>query len=478
MDPVLLDTLYNIFVSVAEGTGAAIQDTAVSPYTKYGGDCCAAVFTPQGGLLAMGGRKQEYLGVLPSVVRAVLRIYPADTMKSGDAVITNDPFAGTARLTDICAVSPVFCQNKMLALVASVVRYPDTGWSIPGSGGGPAAGAYIGLEGMRIPPVRVMRKENLNDNIIRLLASNFRSGEKTINDLRAQIFAGIMAGGRIQRLADRYGWRKINTFMREIMELSGGRLRSVLAGWRREKHSFAGVLDDGGMAGDALIISGSVCNDGESLTVDFTGTHRQVEEPYNIPVGLTHSCVYHAVMTFAGRDIPFNEGFIRQIKVIAPDGSLVNAAFPAPVSLAGLATARHVAKGLYDCLTAIAPGGPEPQSGTASIVYFGAIGPDGGYSSLPDTSSRGRAGIIPVEVIERLCPVVVDSCELTGGPGGAVIKKSYTLTGEMLVSAYAGRGRLTVYRAGDPENNMAAGSNKFSGILPQGSKITLETSLD
>lgn len=517
MDTVNLEVFSGAFRSLAGRMAEVMSDTALTPAIRHCRDCSAALYSPEGKLVALADGLPLHPGILPAAVEEVLKVYPVHTLGKGDAIITNDPYLTGSPLHYVLAVSPVFYGSRLQALAASLARHEDVGGLAPG--GMSTLSGEIFQEGIRIPPVRIMRKENLNTALVSLLSSNVRARDKFLGDLRAQVAAAKSAGKTLADLTAKYGPERIRRYMTEVINCSEGRMKSALKVLPAGERRIEDFIEWDGLPGVLLKISLSISTAGDSLTVDFTGTGPQSKGPVNNTAASTKACVYQAAMSAIDPGGPVNEGMFRPIKVIAPGGSLVGAEFPAPVSYGNLFTARRVTEIVYCCLRGIEPGtGPWPVSGKAISISLGGYdpGPDSYYSWTEICGSGGNADYLgdgpdgchampgavtmPAEAVEQSFPLMVNSCGLiegSGGPGrfrgGMGIRKTLTVFGgDAVVSACAGG------RGGNPRNPRGGSqgrdqqasvrhpgglvedlwrlsTGKYTGAMEEGASITLET---
>ncbi|MFZ5633617.1 MAG: hydantoinase B/oxoprolinase family protein [Bacillota bacterium] len=518
MDPVTMEVISYALRSIAEEMGAVLVRSAVSTGIRHRRDFSTAIYTADGKLAVQAGQVPLHLGLMSDIVDAVLKTHPVPTLKPGDSIIINDPYSGGSHLPEICTVSPVFFNSRLLALVATLARHAEVGGAAPGSMF--TVSEEIFQEGIRIPPLKIMAKGELNTDIFSLLAGNIRTGHEFAGDLRAQFAANRLAEKRLREFAGKYGPEKIKRYLPEILDHSERLMRSALKKLPAGEYHCEDTLEGDGLSGDSINIKAAVRCEGECITVDFTGTHPQVAGPVNTTRGVTLACVYYAVRSAVAPGAPFNAGMIRPIAVITPEGSLVNAKFPAPVAHGTINAARRIADIIFGCLAGILPGKiPEAGSGSVTSLTFGGFDPQrGAYYSFFEICGGGRGakpfsdgpgGVhvnmtnvagTPVEVIEQYYPLMVRECGLisgSGGPGkfrgGLGVRKTFTVLGDSAVisaSAEAGGRGPRDLRGGMPGSaavvtvrySQGRGgkvqdmeSGKFTVNLEKGDSITIKT---
>ena len=512
VDPVTLEVLRNAIQSVAEEMGVTLVRTALSPNIKDRRDCSAAVYTPGGELVAQAEHIPLHLGLMPTVVKEVLKFYPITGLAPGDAIIINDPYISGSHLPDICVVSPVFTGETLLAIVANLAHHVDVGGVAPGSMSTTATEIF--QEGIRIPPVRIRRRGELNWDLLKVLAHNVRTADEFYGDIQAQLSANEVGVKRLIELARKTGTDKLQFYMREIINYTERRFCAALKKIPDGTYRFTDFLEGDGLSCDPIRISAAVeIKDGKAR-VDFTGTSLHVKGPVNATRGVTLACVYFAVKAVADPELPSSEGITRLIEVITPPGTLVNPSFPAPVAHANINTAQRIADVVLGALAQVVPE-RVPAAGTGSMSNFTIGGRDarGRYYSYVETYGGGQGakygqdgmdGVhvnmtntrnTPVEVIEMNYPLVVERYGLipdSGGPGefrgGAGLVREITVLEDATVSVSTERNVLKPWglKGGQPGRSsrcfirVGGGTpeevpGKFTREVPRNTTIILET---
>lgn len=438
MDPITLGIFRNALQSVAEEMGAALLRTAFSPNIKEQRNCSTAIFTTEGKLVAQAGHTPLHLGVMPIVLKSVIRQYPLDKLHPGDAIIINDPHLSGSHLSDVCVISPVYFTRRPLALVANMAHHTDVGGLVLGSM--PTTSTEVFQDGLRIPPIKLRSQGSVNEETLRLITHNVRTGKDFYGNINAQLTANDVGEKRILELAQRYGGAKFENYMQEIMNYAERLMRSALAGIPAGSYQFEDYLEGDGITEGMINISVRVTCRGDSITIDFTGTHPQVPGPVNATRSVTLACVYYAIKAVVDPELPSSEGLFRPIEVIMPEGTLVNPRFPAPVAQANINTAQRIIDVLMGALAGAVPK-RVTAAGTGSMNSFtiGGFNPNNeSYYSYMETHGGGQGALqdqdgmdgihinmtnirnIPVEVIEITYPLRVERYGLlpdSGGPG-------------------------------------------------------------
>jgi len=439
-DPITLEVMRNAFQSIAEEMGAALIRTALSTNIKDRKDCSTAIYTVKGDLVAQAEHIPLHLGVMQSIVKDVLKINPVENMEPGDALITNDPYISGSHLPDICMISPVFFDNKCVALIANIAHHVDIGGIAPG--GMPANSTEIFQEGIRIPPIKLRKKGEIDEQILALITNNVRTSYETYGDFQAQFSAVNVGEKRLVELIKKYGADLVLTYMEEIINYSERRMRKMIGELPQGIYSFEDYLEGDGITFPEQNIKISVLVEikDDNILVDFSGTDPQVQGSVNCTRSVTLACVYFAVKSAIDPEAPSNEGACRPIKVETPLGTLVNPIFPAPVSNANINTSQRIADVVLGALAkAIPEKVPAASTGSMSLFTIGGIDPrTNEYYSYVETYGGGQGAMFnqdgmdgvhtnmtntrntPVEVIEISYPLRVEKYGLipdSDGPG-------------------------------------------------------------
>jgi N-methylhydantoinase B len=442
-DPATFEILKNSLYKIAEEMRVVLAKTAFSPLLKSAGDYSCGVFDGRGEMVAQGPDLPIHLGSMPDAVRAVVATF-ADDVHEGDVFIHNDPYFGGSHLPDVNVVRPAFYDGQLIGYACLRAHWPDIGSATPGSYG---AVTEIFGEGLRLPPLRLVSRGNLNVDLEKLILANVRTPDERKGDLGAQLAATLRATERLQALARRYGVKQLIATMAAVMDYSERLMRAALKDLPDGEGSFEDFCDGDGIVDDAdgqdapFWIRMSVKKSADGLTVDFTGTDPQVKGPMNAPLSVTASGVYCGLKTAIDPNnfIPPNSGCWRAITVTAPAGSVVNAKFPAPDVYSNHEMSHRVADMVMGALANFMPQQVMACSqGTSAILTLGGIDPrngrsyvsyetvKGGYGARPSKDGINviASGIsntmnTPVEILEMAFPVRIDRYEINPDSGGA-----------------------------------------------------------
>jgi N-methylhydantoinase B len=450
-DPILLEILKSQFSAVADEMGVTLGRTAFSPNIKERRDYSCAVFDPCGDMVAQAAHIPVHLGAMPLSVQACLQRFK--TLEDGDIAVLNDPFAGGSHLPDITLVSPVYQGDALLGYVSSRAHHADVGGMTPGSM--PLARELF-QEGLIIPPVKLQRRGELDESVLDLITRNSRTPAERLGDLSAQIAAQRVGIRRLQGLAERYGAETIGAYMLHLQDYAETLMRALLAQIPAGAYTFDDVLDDDGFGHENLPIRVAIrpsppsplsrkAGEGEAaLVIDFTGTAPQTEGGVNAVYAVTLSAVFYVLRCLLDDDsVPTNAGIFRPVEVIAPEGTLVNARFPASVAAGNVETSQRITDVLLGAFAQALPGRvPAASQGTMNNLTIGGVvstGSTGGaetrfayYETIAggmgaSAGADGLSGVhvhmtntlnTPCEALEYAYPLRVTRYHLRRGSGG------------------------------------------------------------
>jgi N-methylhydantoinase B len=430
-DRITLDVIGGALVTIAEEMGEALIKASYSSNIKERQDCSTAVFDLRGQVVAQAEHIPMHLGSLIMIVQEILKRYPADALRDGDAFIGNDPYTGgSTHLPDITVASPVFHDGRAVGFVANIAHHAD------GSG---RETRTIWDEGLRIPPIRVVEGGVLRDDVMELLLVNFRLPRERRGDFRAQFAANRIGAERVRELMTRYGPATCEAAMDELLAYGERKIRAALRRVPDGVHAFEDWMDDDGAGGPPVPIRVRITVAGGHVELDFAGSGAQVDGDINVVYLALVATVYYALKALLDPTIPANGGFYRAITVTAPEGSIVNAVAPAPVAWR-TQTCQRIADVVFG---ALAPALPDAviaaTNGANSAWVFSGVNPRTaeyyvhletiGGGSGARASKDGLDGVqvhvtntsnLPVECLEMEYPLVVEEYALvpdSGGPG-------------------------------------------------------------
>jgi N-methylhydantoinase B len=438
-DPVTFEVVRSGLYSICEEMKVVMTRASFSPLLSLSADLSCALLDAEGAVVAQGRDIPVHLGAMPFAAAGILAVYPPDTWQPGDAVLSNDPYSGGSHLPDMTMLTGIFSDNILIGFAASRVHWPDIGGSVPGSS---AVTDEIIKEGLRIPPVKIVRDGKLDPDLGRILFANVRVPGDRLGDFQAQIAGNARGVGRVQALAARYGRDRITRIFAETQRYSEHLIRKMLEAIPDGSYHAAHHLDGDGFVEDRgngdLVISVTITKKGTSIHCDFTGTGKQTKGPVNAPRSVSASACYYTVLALAGGSVPPNSGAYRPLTVTTPEGTLVNPRYPAPVVAANTEASNRIVDVLLDALSQAVPdkaiGGSYGCGGVWAIggwdpgrakrfVHLETTGGGMGASSKQSGLNGHRVHMgntmnLPIEAIEAVLPIRMLEYSLAKDSGG------------------------------------------------------------
>lgn len=432
-DPTTLEIYRALYTSVAEEMGLVLRRTAHSPNIKERRDYSCAVFDAAGRVIAQGDHMPVHLGSMPMAVAAALK---ATTVEPGDVVVLNDPFAGGTHLPDVTLVAGVFLEESAIFYVANRAHHADIGGATPGSMG-MATDVYG--EGLRIPPVHLVRDGRVVEDVMRLLMANVRVERERRADFEAQIGSLRTGASRLLEIVARSGTAESAEYARHMIDYSARMMRATLRSIPDGVYEAEDALDSDGVCEGQVALRVRVRVEGERAVVDFKGSSPQVAGPLNAVEAITVSAVAYVFRCLVGaEEVPASAGLVEPIKVVAPEGTVVNARHPASVAGGNVETSQRIVDLLFKALSKALPRRvPAASQGTMNNLTIGGIDARTGrefayYETVAGGmgarhSADGVSGVhthmtnslnTPAEALEYAYPLRVRAYRLRRGSGG------------------------------------------------------------
>jgi len=434
-DPVKLELVKNGIGSVVDEMVLTVVRIAYASIMKDTMDLSSAFCDARGRMIAQGLSLPLHLGSIPDAMDAVRAEY-GDSLVPGDVVVFNDPYQGGMHLPDIFMVKPVFVGDHLLGYAVVVAHHNDMGGRVPGSSA--ADSTEIFQEGLQIPVLKYYEAGRRNETLARLIARNVRVPDVVLGDIEAQAAACRIAERGMGELAARYGVAELERYFDELLDYSERAARRTIRAipdgdWRCEDF----LDDDGVRPGQPVRVVATVRVAGDEMEVDLTGSSPQVQGAINSTLSFAKSAVYFAVRAIMDSDAPNNSGFMRPIKVTAPEGSLLNPRRPAAVAARGVSGFRLI-DAIFGALAQAVPELPRAagEGGTTSYS-IGGYDHDGRFILFREAvmgawgGGHRREGIdgvanpaanisnAPIEMVENQAPIRVERYELVPDSGGA-----------------------------------------------------------
>jgi N-methylhydantoinase B len=435
--PIELEIIHNALTATAAEMDVTVWRTSRSTIVRELLDYSTAIFDREGRNVAQAARIPMHLNSMSYFLNEILvRHVPADRWHAEDIVISNDPYCGGQHLPDIAAFKAVFLDGRRIGFVGTLCHHLDVGGSSPGSYGSSATEIF--QEGLRIPPLKLFEQGKPNEAVHALILQNVRQPEILWGDLQSQLASLQIGAASIERLATKIGKERFERALKQLLDASEAGMRAVIGRIPDGTYEFEDSVDDDGITDRPIRIHAKVMVAGEEMTVDLSGCGPQAMGPSNATLASTCSAVFYALMASADMPIASNAGCYRPVRIIAPEGLCVNAAYPAPV-VHRIAIAHRLATVLFGALhEAIPDRMPAAYYAVSYVVTFQTIDPKlgrkvlveieiGGCGALPycDGASAHSFGVhnnsnIPIEMIESDVPLTLLGYGLltdSGGPG-------------------------------------------------------------
>ncbi|MGD9921158.1 MAG: hydantoinase B/oxoprolinase family protein [Pseudorhodoplanes sp.] len=436
IDPATLAVMQNALRQIVNEMDLALERAAFTPIMSEARDRANGLYDAlTGEVITQGDTGMPiFVGVMQFAVQSALADYP--DLGPDDVVMLNDPYRGGTHLMDVKLVRPFFYRGERFAVLANCGHWTDIGGAVPGGFGVRATEIY--QEGVRIPPVMLMRNGVIQEDLLKLLFANTRVPEERLGDLKAQIAAINVGHGRLTALLDKYGAAEVRRYMRELTERAEQLMRAYVAKIPDGDYSFETNVDSDGLILEPITVALDLKVRGSDIELDFSRSSAPVKGAMNGSLSATVSSVYVALKHIFP-EVPINAGAFRPVRVNAPETTFLNAQFPKAVSGSSAEVSLRVVDAVFGALSQAIPeqvpaacfgsvenftiSGYDPES-RKSYIMFRFSG--GGYGGQPgiDGLSNGSAPISaartsPIEVLEALYPIAFNHYRLREGSGGA-----------------------------------------------------------
>ncbi len=430
-DPVTLEILWRRLVSIVDEADAAVARTAFSSLLRDAHDYTCMFTDRTGRELAQGTLATPgQSGAMALGIKNLVRRLPEGSFQPGDVYITNDPWALAGHLNDVCVLSPIFFRERLVAFTACILHHADIGGRVASDN------HDVFEEGIFIPLVKLYDGGRLNQGVLDLIRANVRTPEQVNGDIRSQIAANHVCAEQIVRMLQEYRLDGLDDLADEIIGRSEQSLRAAIAKVPPGTYRAEAAIEQTEGQPD-VVIKCAVSIDGSDIVVDLTGSSPQVDWGGNVVYNFTYAYVHMAVKSIFDPDIPNNDGAAAPIRLIAPEGTVVNCRFPAAVA-ARMQIGHFITEIIYRAMAQALPGRVIAGSGGTPAtmqVFYGRRGSGENFHTvlirgggLGAAASRDGEGSFifpangantPVEILESDTPLVVKQRELIPDSGGA-----------------------------------------------------------
>lgn len=431
-DPITLEILWQRLLSIVDEADATVARTAFSSLLRDAHDYTCMFTDSKGRELAQGTFcTPGQAGAMALGIKKIIRSSLLEQAKPGDVIIVNDPWLLAGHLNDICVLSPIFLEDRLVAFTACVFHHSDIGGRIASDN------REVFEEGLFIPPMKLYDEGVLNDGLIEMIRWNVRTPDEVIGDIRSQVAANHVCSQRICEMMKEEGLNSLDDLADEIIGRTERSMREAILQIPDGSYPYEGVIEGAGKRKDITICL-TVEVKGSDIVVDFTNTSPQVDWGGNVGFNFTYAYVFMAIKSAFNPDIPINEGSTRPIRMSAPEGTVVNCCFPAAVA-ARMQVGHFMTEMVYRALSVATPdriiadsGGTPAQTNIfhgrrqngkqwlTMIIRGGGMGAgstrDGHYCAIFPANGANT----PVEIFESDTPLLVKAREIvcdSGGPG-------------------------------------------------------------
>ncbi len=427
-DPIMLEVFNNLFMSIAEQMGAALQNTAYSVNIKERLDFSCAVFDAHGKLIANAPHMPVHLGSMGESVGHIIEAR-GDSQKPGDVYVLNDPYHGGTHLPDVTVVTPVFDdddtvkrQPELLFYVASRGHHADIGGTTPGSM--PPDSRSIAEEGVLIDNFLLVEADRFREHPLRELLRQgpypSRNADQNIADLKAQVAANNKGVAELRKTVEHFGLDVVHAYMQHVQDNAEESVRRVLDAL--DPGSFRYEMDDGSV----IAVTVEIDTIARSATIDFSASSPQTRSNFNAPAAVCRAAVLYVLRSLVDDDIPMNDGCLIPVELIIPEASILNPRPPAAVVAGNVETSQCITDCLYGAFGVMGAAQGTMNNltfGNAAHQYYETIcGGSGGGRGFDGTDAvhthMTNSRLTDPEVLEWRFPVRLERFEIRSGSGG------------------------------------------------------------
>ncbi len=440
IDPITLTVIQNGLQQVCNEMDIAFSRGAFSPVIAEADDRSDGIYhRDTGELIAQGEYGLPiFVGTMQySTMSLIERIEQGITLapEPGDIYIVNDPYLGGTHLMDVRFAMPFYYKDELFCWLQNTGHWPDVGGMVPG--GFSAHATEVEQEGLRLPPVKLFKKDVLDPEILAILQSNMRVADQRIGDIKAQQAALKVGARRLTLLMNRYGRDVVDSAIGEIRQRSARLMRAHIAEIPDGVYESEAFVDSDGVVNEPLRIAMKITKQGSDLEFDMSGSSAPCAGPMNSVLATTNSSIYLAVKHIFP-DVPINVGAFEPLKIVRPVDTFLDAQYPRPVSGCAAEVSQRIAEAVFAALVKAIPtkvtaapagtsgnfalGGNDPETGQSYVMYLmtgGGYGGNADHDGLTNgCSTIGISRMPPVEVMEQKFPILFTRFALREGSGG------------------------------------------------------------
>lgn len=441
LDPVTLAVIQNGLQQVCDEMDLAFSRAAFSPVIAEADDRSDGIYAADDGSLIAQGQLglPVFVGTMQFSTRTLIgmiRDGRCQPPEDGDVYIVNDPYLGGTHLMDVRFATPFYVDGEIFCWLSNTGHWPDIGGAVPG--GFSANATAVEQEGLRLPPVKLFKRGEMDPEIYSIICSNIRVADQRIGDIKAQAAALSVGKSRLQALLARYGVSTVQAAIAELRTRAAAQMRAKIAPIPDGRHHGRAFVDSDGVVDEPLTIDLVIEKRDGDLFFDFSDSSPPCQGPMNSVLATTQSSVYLA-MRHIFPDVPISAGAFEPLHIQDPDGTFLYAKYPRPVSGCAAEVSQRIAEAVFSALAPVLPeevtaapagtsgnfalGGYDPLKSRAFVMYQltgGGYGGNAAHDGLTNgCSTIGISKTPPIEVMEQVFPVLYRRYALREGSGGA-----------------------------------------------------------
>ena len=440
LDAITLSVIQAGLKQVCDEMDLSFSRAAFSPVIAEANDRSDGIYAADNGsLIAQGaGGLPVFVGTMQYSTSELIRLIGEGKVcapEPGDIYIVNDPYLGGTHLMDVRFVRPYYRRNKLWCWLSNTGHWPDTGGSVPG--GFSASATEVEQEGLRLPPVKLFKKGELDQEIYSIICSNIRVADQRVGDVKAQAAALEVGADRLDQLLERYGDETVDLAIKELHVRAATQMRQLISEMPEGSWQSVAFVDSDGVVDEPLRINLKVTKDFDKLVFDFSGSSSPCRGPMNSVLATTMSSVYLAIRHIFP-EVPICAGAFEPLEIIRPENTFLDARYPRPVSGCAAEVSQRIAEAVFAAIVQPLPnrvtaapagtsgnfalGGFDADQGRDFVMYQLSGGGYGG-SAEGDGLSNGCSTIgiskaPPVEIMEQTFPVLYHHYRLREGSAG------------------------------------------------------------
>lgn len=437
LDMVTMNIMDSTMVSICREMGILLMKTSYSTIFNEGLDFTCALADAKGDMIACAEFCPTMIGGMPLLIKTCAQEIPFETLEEGDILLHNDPYRGGLHCPEHTFFKPFFVDGELLGFAVCIGHIAEIGGMVPGAFCGEATEIFH--EGMRVPPVKIMKAGKDVDEVWKLILANTRTPRQSYGDLRAMIGSVDLGVERIVQIVRKYGKDVFKQTCEDLMDYAERRMRAEIAAFPDGVYGFEDIVENDGIVNKHYTVAVDIHVQGDEIVGDFRRSSDQAKGPINATLGVTTGATYNGILHITDPSIPKNSGCFRPIRVVSPPFKVTNVDYPGPLVAGNTETHPRLANIVIAAMGAAVPERVmASEAATSTNFVFGGMHPDHDeYFACYDLMAGGWGGrnghdgndcviaingncrFNPTEVFETRFPLRVENCELVQDSGGA-----------------------------------------------------------